>query len=204
MTRPRPFRTLSSRVAWSCPWYQVRRDEIITPDGQPGVYHVIEKPDAVWIVPLTADGRVVLVDQYRYTIDEWCWEVPAGSVKPGQSTEEAAREELREEVGGDSDAFTYVGRFYLANGICNEVGHIFLATGVTLATPHHEAAEVMDVHLFSVAEALQMAHSGQISDGPSVMALLLCADQLHSLTNIAEPTGAAIRKSKDGENSEEE
>jgi len=73
-----------------------------------------------------------------------------------------------------------------------------------LATPHHEAAEVMDVHLFSVAEALQMAHSGQISDGPSVMALLLCADQLHSLTNIAEPTGAAIRKSKDGENSEEE
>lgn len=182
MTRPRPFRTLASQIAWSCPWYRVRRDEIITPDGRPGVYHVIEKPDAVWIVPLTADGRVALVDQYRYTIDEWCWEVPAGSVKPGQSTEEAAREELREEVGGVSDAFTYIGRFYLANGICNEVGHVFLAAGVTLDTPRHEAAEVMDVHLFAVEEALQMARNGQISDGPSVMALLLCADQLRTLT----------------------
>lgn len=190
MTRTRPFRTLSSHIAWSCPWYRVRRDEIITPDGRPGTYHVIEKPDAVWIVPLTADGQVVLVDQYRYTVDEWCWEVPAGSVKPGQSIVEAAREELREEVGGASAALTYIGRFYLANGICNEVGHIFLATGVTLDTPHHEAAEVMDVHFFSVAEALRMARGGQISDGPSVMALLLCADQLQALAGEAKAPAA--------------
>ena len=195
MTRPRPFRTLSSHIAWSCPWYRVRRDEIITPDGQPGTYHVIEKPDAVWIVPLTANGQVVLVDQYRYTVDEWCWEVPAGSVKPGQSIEEAAREELREEVGGASDSLIYIGRFYLANGICNEVGHIFLATGVILDTPHHEAAEVMDVHLFPIEEALRMAHSGRISDGPSVMALLLCADQLRgpAENGTASLTGPIVR-----------
>jgi ADP-ribose pyrophosphatase len=190
-TRTRPFRTLSSDIAWACPWYRVRRDEIITPDGQPGVYHVIEKPDAVWIVPLTTDGRVVLVDQYRYTVDEWCWEVPAGSVKPGQTIEEAAREELREEIGGTSEAFSYIGRFYLANGICNEVGHIYLATDVTLDAPHHEAAEVMDVHLFPVEEALRMAYNGQISDGPSVMALLLCAERLRALAGgLTEPVAA--------------
>ncbi|WP_374688294.1 NUDIX domain-containing protein [Promineifilum sp.] len=174
----RPFKTLSSRIAWSCPWYRVRQDEIIMPDGRPGIYNTIEKSDAVWIVPVTTDGRLAMVYQYRYTIDEWCWEVPAGSVKPGQSPEEAAREELREEVGGEAETLTYVGRYYLANGICNEVGHIFLATGVTLGAAHHEPAEVMQVHLKPVAEALEMARTHQISDGPSALALLLCAEQL--------------------------
>lgn len=181
-TTERPFRTLSSRVAWSCPWYRVRQDDIITPDGERGVYHVIEKADAVWIVPVTTGGQVVMVRQYRYTIDEWCWEVPAGSLKPGQTVEEAAREELLEEAGGIAENLGYLGRFYPANGICNEVGHIFLATGVDLGTPQHEAAEVMEVHLFSIDEALGMAREGKITDGPSALALLLCAERLTAAT----------------------
>jgi 8-oxo-dGTP pyrophosphatase MutT (NUDIX family) len=177
-TDARPFQTVSSRIVWACPWYRVRQDEIITPDGRPGVYNTIEKSDAVWIVPLTTDGRVAMVYQYRHTVNEWCWEVPAGSVKPGQSPEDAAREELHEEVGGEAGALGYVGRYYLANGICNEVGHIFLATGVTLGATRHEPAEVMQVHLKPVTEALEMARTHQISDGPSALALLLCADAL--------------------------
>ena len=174
----RPFQTVSSRIAWSCPWYRVRQDDIITPDGRPGVYNVVEKDDAVWIVPVTPEGEVLMVYQYRYTIDEWCWEVPAGSVKPGQSAEEAARAELREEVGGLGGQLDYIGRFFLANGICNEVGHIFLATGVATGETHHEAAEVMHVHRVPVAKALAMARAGEITDGPSALALLLCADRL--------------------------
>lgn len=177
-TNVRPFTTLTSRIAWSCPWYRVRQDEIITPDGRPGVYNVIEKPDAVWIVPITTDLRVVMVYQFRYTVDEWCWEVPAGSVKPGQTIEEAAREELQEEVGGEAPALEYIGRFFLANGICDEVGHIFLATGVSIGAPHHEPAEVMSVHMKTIAEALRMALAGEITDGPTALALLLCADRL--------------------------
>lgn len=180
-TAQRPFQTISSRVVWSCPWYQVRQDKIVTPDGRPGVYNVIEKPDAVWIVPVTTDGQIAMVYQFRYTINEWCWEVPAGSVKPGQTIEEAARDELREEVGGEAARLDYIGRFFLANGICNEVGHIFLATGVVLGSSQHEAAEVMSVHHKSAAEALQMARTGQISDGPTALALLLCTEQLSTL-----------------------
>ena len=176
----RPFKTVSSRIAWSCPWYRVRQDESITPDGRPGVYNVVEKSDAVWIVPITPEGEVLMVYQYRYTVDEWCWEVPAGSVKPDQSLEEAAREELREEVGGLGGQLSYIGRSFLANGICNEVGHFFLATDVTTGETHHEAAEVMDVHRVPVADALAMARDGRISDGPTALALLLCADRLLS------------------------
>jgi ADP-ribose pyrophosphatase len=173
-----PFQTISSRIAWSCPWYRVRQDEIITPNGRPGVYNVIEKSDAVWIVPITPAGEVLMVYQYRYTVDEWCWEVPAGSVKPGQSLEEAAWEELREEVGGLGGELSYVGRAFLANGICNEVGHFFLATGVATGETHHEAAEVITVHRVPIADALAMARDGRISDGPTALALFLCADRL--------------------------
>lgn len=177
-----PFKTISSRIAWSCPWYRVRQDEIITPDGRPGLYNVIEKPDAVWIVPVTVDGQIALIYQYRYTVSEWCWEVPAGSVKGDQSIEAAAIEELHEEVGGRAGRLDYIGRFFLANGICNEVGHIFLATDVTLGEPHHEPAEVMSIHLIPVRQALEMARAGQISDGPTALALLLCAGRLAAFT----------------------
>ncbi|MFO7664467.1 MAG: NUDIX hydrolase [Chloroflexota bacterium] len=176
--RPRPFQILTTEIAWSCPWYRVRRDHINMADGRPGIYHVIEKADAIWIIPVTAGGHIVMVYQYRHTVDDWCWEIPAGSVKSGQSLEEAAREELGEEVGGDAANLEYISRFYAANGICNEAGHIFLATGVVLGRPRHEPAEVMSVHLKSIPDALAMARAHQITDGPSALALLLCAERL--------------------------
>lgn len=179
----KPYQTLSSRVVWSCPWYQVRQDEIITPNGRPGVYNTIEKSDAVWIIPVTADGQIAMIRSYRYTVDNWCWEVPAGSVKPGRSLEETAREELLEEVGGTAAMLEYIAPYYLANGICNEVGHFFLATGVVLGEPHHEAAEVIEVHLKPIDEVLKMARTHQITDGPTALGLLLCADQLALLGN---------------------
>lgn len=173
-----PFKTLSTRVAWSCPWYAVRQDEITLPNGQRGEYNVIEKTDAVWIVPVTSAGEIVLVYHYRYTVDDWCWEIPAGGIHPGQSPQEAAVAELREEIGGTAVTLTPLGRFYTANGICNEAGHFFLAQGVTLGRPHHEPAEVMEIHPTPAAEALRMARAGEISDAPSVLALLLCAPLL--------------------------
>ena len=180
LTRPpaRPFQTVSSRIVWACPWYRVRQDTILTPDGSPGEYNVIEKMDAVWIVPVTTEGQIALVYQYRYTIDAWGWEVPAGSLEAGQTAEEAARLELWQEVGGVAERLEYVGRFYLANGICDEAGHIFLATWVVLGQPRHEPAEVMSVHPKPIGEALEMARAGLISDGPSALALLLCAERL--------------------------
>ena len=174
----KPFETKSSQIVWSCPWYKVRQDDIVLPNGQPAIYNVVEKPDAVFVVPVTAEGEIVLVYQYTYTVNDWCWEVPAGAVRPGQSLEEAARAELREEVGGTAGGLDYLGRFYAANGICSEVSHLFLATGVRLGETAHEAAEVMTVHQKPIGEVLAMAGNGQISDGPSALALLRCAGQL--------------------------
>ena len=176
-----PFKTLTSRIAWSCPWYAVRQDEILLPDGSQGVYNTVTKPTAVWILPVTTQKEIVLCYSYRYTVDDWCWELPAGGVKPGQTLEEAAREELHEEVGGVCETLEHLGQFYTANGICDEVGHFFLATGVTLGETAHEPAEVIEVHPKPIEEVLDMALRGQISDAPSALVLLQVADRLRKL-----------------------
>ena len=178
MSQSRPFRTLGSRIAWACPWYRVREDTIQLPDGSKGVYNVVEHPGAVWIVPLTADGEVVMLRHYRYTVDDWCWEVPAGGLKNGQRPDDAAREELAQEIGGEADAWRYIGPFYGSNGISNEQGHIFLALGVRLGLPDHEPAEVIEIHRKPLREALRMAQANEISDGPSALALFLSAPVL--------------------------
>jgi 8-oxo-dGTP pyrophosphatase MutT (NUDIX family) len=123
----------------------------------------------------------VLIYTFRYTVNNWCYEIPAGGVKPGQSLEEAARTELLEEIGGTATHLDYFGQFYTMNGIGNEVAHIFIAHNVTLGKPDHEATEVMEIHPKPIAEVLRMAQANEISDGPSALALLLCAEKLREL-----------------------
>ncbi|MCB8944517.1 MAG: NUDIX hydrolase [Ardenticatenaceae bacterium] len=123
---------------------------------------------------------LVLHNELFYTVDDWCWEIPAGSVKPGQSLAEAARAELREEIGGTAQELIYINQFYTANGISSEVSHIFLATGVTLGEPEHEATEVMEIHPTPPAQALHLARTLQMRDAPSALALLICAEKLIS------------------------
>ena len=181
MRRPSPFATRSSRTAWSCPWYRVRQDEIVLPDGKTAVYNTITKSPAVWILPVVADGRIAMLDTYRHTVDDWCWEIPAGSIKPGQTPEEAALAELQEETGGVPQKLEYIQQTYTANGICNEIGHFFLATDVELGPTQHEPVEIIEVHLLPIADVLNMAHAGKINDAMSALVILLCESRLREL-----------------------
>lgn len=182
MTQPSslasPFTITGSRIAWACPWYAVRQDDLILPDGQPGVYNVIDKGDAVWIVPVTPQGEIVLIHNYRHTLGEWCWELPAGGIKDGQTPLEAAQAELSEEIGGTAADWRFLLRAATMNGLGNEMGYFYLATGVALGPTHHEPTEVMTLHCLPLAEAVRMARAGQINDAVSIMALLLAAAEL--------------------------
>ena len=181
MKSRKPFKTISSRIAWSCPWYQIRQDEFIAPDGSHGVYNIVEKEPAVWIVPVTVNLELVIINHFRYTVNDWVLEVPAGSVKAGQTIEEAAREELLEEIGGAVGELKYISQFYTSDGICNEIGHIFLATEVTLGETNQEPAEVIEIQQRPIQEVLTMAKTGKIGDGPSALAILLCSNHLEKI-----------------------
>jgi ADP-ribose pyrophosphatase len=115
------WETLDSRYLWKSQWYNLRQDRLRTPSGHEFTYTLVDHPGAVWVVPVTAGGRVALVWQYRHTVDDWCFELPAGGLGPDGNPEEVARLELLEEIGGSAADLRYVGRFYTSNGISNEV-----------------------------------------------------------------------------------
>lgn len=175
------YETLSKRYLWTSRWYNLRQDEIVTPDGTRGTYTVVEHPGAVWVVPVTPDGQIILEWQYRYTVQDWCWEVPAGGLLPGVSPEEMARRELKEEIGGTAVCLDRVAWFYTMNGIGTEVAHVYLGRDVRLGRPERESTEVIELRSFPIAEALRMAREGEITDGPSALALLLCQRQLDEI-----------------------
>ena len=170
----RKWETLDSRYLWESQWYNLRQDRVRTQSGHEFTYTLVDHPGAVWVVPVTADDQVVLVRQYRHTVDDWCYEVPAGGLSPGLSPEEVAHRELSEEVGGTATELRFVGRFYTSNGISNEVAYVYLATCVELGEAQPEATELMEVRLVPIEEALRMAREGEVTDGPSALALLWC------------------------------
>ena len=173
-----PYRKLSSRRVWRTNWMTLREDQIQLPNGSHGVYTVIERPGAVWIVPLLADGRMVLIWNYRYTVEKWLWEIPAGSIAPGISPKEMAHRELSEEIGGIAANMEQISTFYTWPGQCTEIGYVFLARGVTLGEPHREPTEVMERYIFPVEKVLEMARCGNVADGPSALAILMCEPHL--------------------------
>jgi ADP-ribose pyrophosphatase len=168
-----PIIPIESHAAWSCRWYGVRKDRIKLPDDSTGEYNVLELPDAVWVLPITEDGEVVLLRHYRYPLRRWLWELPSGSISPRDTPQATAMRELAEEAGGVASAWQHLMTVSTMKGIGTEQAHLFLATGVRLGETHHEPAEVMSIHRVPQAEALRMARAGEIEDAVSVLAILL-------------------------------
>ena len=170
------WRTLSTKRRFKNKVFTVREDKVKLPGGKRKRIAYLERAPAVIIVPVTRAGEIVLISHYRYAIDEWCLEVPAGGVDaPNESLKQAARRELREEVGGTGRALRSVGEFYSANSLTNEKCHVFLAIDVLLnEQPDRGAAESMEIVLLPVKEVLALVRAGQMRDGQCALAILLC------------------------------
>jgi len=170
-----PWRTLSSRTAYANPWIRVREDQVTRPDGTPGVYGVVEIGPAVFVVPVTDDGEVVLVELFRYTVGRWSLEVPAGGAD-GEEPAVAARRELLEETGLVADEWREIGHVDALNGVCVAPEHVFLARGLRAADGERRAEEgITAVHRVPWPEVVRMVADGTIRDGETVAALMLAA-----------------------------
>ncbi|MCP3887671.1 MAG: NUDIX hydrolase [Desulfobulbaceae bacterium] len=172
---------ISKKVVWSSPWYSIRQDELIDSGGNTFVYNVVEKPDTVWILPVTTRHQVVLIRHFRHTVNRWCWEIPAGNQIQGMTLRESAEIELKEEVGGIAQHLECIGEFYAACGMSSENNHLYLATEVTLDIPDPEPAEVIEIHPLPIVDVITMARENQFQSGPSALAIFLCEQRLKKL-----------------------
>ena len=165
--------TTSTRLVYENRWMRVREDTIRRRDGSIGIYGVVEKPDFVVIVPVEDDGRVHLVEQYRYPVKGRYWELPQGSweQEPGADPMEMARGELREETGIDAAQMIYAGHLFEACGYSNQGFHIFLATGLRRGNADLEREEQdLVTREFTLSEVERMIRDGEIKDATTIAA----------------------------------
>lgn len=170
------WKTLTTRLIYQNPWMRLREDLAELPDGKQTIYGVIEVNDAVGILPFIDADNVVLVRQYRYVFGEnHRWEMPTGGVKPGESLEDAAQRELKEEAGYQAGELQHINTFYSSKSIMHEIPHLFVARDLTPARMAADETENLDVEIFPFSRALEMVVSGEIRDAMTMIAVLLAA-----------------------------
>jgi len=178
-SRPNPGWTLNStQLSFECPWFRVRKDDVLLPSGDAIVYNVVEHDGWAMVVPVLEDGRILMERVYRWTLNEWVLECPSGGLD-GDPPEVAARRELEEETGYAAGELEHLGNFAASDGYTNERYDIYLGRCVRPGgIMKREATEEIELEFASVTELKQLALAGKITDGPSALAILLAAARL--------------------------
>lgn len=168
------WKTLTSREIYKNAWMQLREDIAELPNGKQTIYGVVEVNPAVGVLPFIDDEHVVLVSQYRYVFGEnQRWEIPTGGAKPGESLEQAAQRELKEEIGYQAGVLEPINTFYSSKSILHEVCHLFIARGLTESKAEADETEFLDVQVFPFNEVVAMVEHGEIRDAMTMIAVLL-------------------------------
>lgn len=168
-----PWTRRSRRVAYQNPWLTVFHDEVVRPDGAPGIYGVIHFDNvAVGVVAMDADDRVALVAQHRYTLDQRSWEIPEGGVPPSETPLDGARRELREETGVEAATWREIGRVHISNSVTDERAVLFVANGLRHGSAALEGTEEdLTLRWVPFEETMRMIDDGRITDALTVVAL---------------------------------
>ncbi len=161
-------------------WFTLRQDEVTLPNGDDITYTYVVHPGFAMVVPLLADGRVVMERVYRYTVQQTTLECPSGGLD-GEAPATAARRELEEETGYRAGTLAHLGHFMGSNGYSDEEYDVYLATDLTAdGTIRRENTEQIEVVLLPLAELHAMAVRGEIADAPSALALLLAWEHVRA------------------------
>ena len=148
-------------------------EDVTLPNGHVTPLEIVRHPGAAAVAALDDDGRVTLIRQYRHAVGGYLWEVPAGKLDPGETPLTCAARELGEEVGLAARHLEAVGSIVTCPGFCDEVIHLFIATGLTYVGSNLGADEIIEsVTMVPLRDALAMIQRGEIRDAKTIAALL--------------------------------
>ena len=134
-------------------------------------YRVVEHPGASCAVPVTPEGKIVLIRQFRVAVGEWIWEVPAGTLEPNESPEDCMAREVIEEIGWEAESLESLGNIFTSPGFSSQRMHLFVARLSRHVGTRHEDTERINVHVLDWDDVRGMMERNEIRDGKSLVAL---------------------------------
>ena len=166
-------RLLDSQHVYRGRAIHVRVDSVVKPNDTKTTREVVEHVDCVVILPVDRNGKILLVRQFRHAVSKEMLELPAGSIDPGETPEEAAIRELREETGYKAGKLEKLGGFYAAPGYCTEYLHFFRATQLQKSPLKAEDTDEIEVVPTSPADVPGLIASGRVCDAKTIAGFLI-------------------------------
>lgn len=195
--KKKPVRILSSKVVYRGPVFQITSDTVKEPSGATVRRDVVRHPGSVVIMPVqntsllargrkkkatesAGEARVLLARQYRYTANEYLWELPAGRIDEGEEELPAAKRELLEETGFSAERWKRVLYFYPSPGFLDETMAVYLAEGLRPGQAQPEEDEFIVKRFFSISQAINLIMKRKVRDGKTIASVLWLKEALNS------------------------
>jgi ADP-ribose pyrophosphatase len=159
------------RTVFDCRWMTVR-EAVVRRDEKLSSWYYVDHPGCALVLPVTADGRAALIWAWRVAVRRWCREAPSGRIEPAEHPADAARRELREEIGGECTDLVPLGQVHPSSGSSNERVHLFVGRALRVGPASPDPDERIRLELIAVPAALELARTGKIEDAPTALAIL--------------------------------
>ena len=169
-----PWQTLGSKIVYQNPWMKVYEDKVRMPNGTEGIYGFVESKPGIFIIALTEDDKIYLIESFRYPTQQWQWELPTGGIEKGTSSLESAKSELSEELGMTAEKWTQINTYAPThNGIMKDFQDVFVAEKLHVGKEHREDFEaIRGIKPCTFKETLALVKEGVLANGQTLAALM--------------------------------
>ncbi len=174
------WKQLTTSIKFKNPWWTYKIDTFQIPDGVSGEYHYVYTRGSSMVVPVTEQGEILLVNQFRYLCDKESLEFPCGSINEGSTHLATGHHELAEETGYKAGNLVEVGHFNPYNGVTSEICHVYLGTNLSPAPSTPDETEEFELHACTVDELEEKILSNHIWDGMTLAAWMQARPHVHA------------------------